>query len=363
MRVLVTGHDGYIGSRLVPFLEAAGHTVVGLDTFYFAGCDLGPAPAPTRSLHRDLRDVTVADLQGLDAVCHLAALSNDPLGDLRPEWTREINHLGSLRLAELAKAAGVGRFLFSSSCSMYGSNSNAAPLTEDAPLHPLTAYAESKVRLERDLSALADQHFSPTYLRNCTAYGVSRKLRGDVVLNNLTGWAFTTGKIKILSDGTPWRPLVHVEDICRTFAAVLTAPRELIHDQAFNVGRNAENYQVRDLAAIVERTVPDCVVEYAAGGGPDPRSYRVSFDKLERTFPQLSLRWDATQGARELYAAFCRYGLTREQLDGPRYIRLNRLKQLRGAQRLDDTLRWQDQPRGPAIALPANCFPSACPVP
>lgn len=340
MKVLVTGHDGYIGSLLTRMLVREGHEVVGLDTFYFEGCVLGEYEDAVPCIRKDLRDVAHSDFEGFDAVCHLAALSNDPLGDLRPELTYDINHAGSLRLAELAKAAGVQRFVFSSSCSLYGSSGNDRPLTEEARFCPLTPYAESKVALERDLAALADERFSPTFMRNCTAYGASPKLRGDIVLNNLTAWAFTTGKVKILSDGTPWRPLVHVEDICRVFAAALSAPREAIHNQAFNVGRNDENYQVRDLAEMVERIVPNCEIEYAGDGGPDPRSYRVNFGKLVRTFPELELRWTAEQGVYQLYEAFRAAGLTREQLEGQRYIRLNRLKGLIGEERLDDTLRW-----------------------
>ncbi len=349
MKVLVTGHDGYIGSLLTRMLADEGHDVVGLDTYYFEGCVLGEYEDELPCIRKDLRDVVVSDLEGFDAVCHLAALSNDPLGDLRPELTYDINHAGSLRLAELAKDAGVTRFVFSSSCSLYGSSGNEKPLTEEARFCPLTPYAESKVQLEHDLAALADDRFSPTFMRNCTAYGASPKLRGDIVLNNLTAWAFTTGKVRILSDGTPWRPLVHVEDICRVFAAALTAPREAIHNQAFNVGRDDENYQVRDLAEIVERIVPNCEIEYAGQGGPDPRSYRVDFSKLICTFPELELRWTAEQGAQQLYEAYRAGGLTREQLEGERYIRLNRLKGLIGEGRLDETLRWK--PVGVPAAL------------
>lgn len=341
MKVLVTGHDGYIGSLLTQMLANEGHQVVGLDTYYFRGCVLGKYEDKFACIRKDLRDVVASDLEGFDAVCHLAALSNDPLGDLSPELTYDINHAGSLRLAELAKDAGVTRFVFSSSCSLYGSNDNDKPLTEEARFCPLTPYAESKVQLERDLAALADDRFSPTFMRNCTAYGASPKLRGDIVLNNLTAWAFTTGKVKILSDGTPWRPLVHVEDICRVFSAALNAPREAIHNEAFNVGRDDENYQVRDLAQIVERIVPNCEIEYADQGGPDPRSYRVDFSKLIVTFPELELRWTAEQGVQQLYEAYRASGLTREQLEGDRYIRLNRLKTLIREGKLDDTLRWK----------------------
>jgi nucleoside-diphosphate-sugar epimerase len=355
MRVLVTGHDGYIGSVLTGLLASEGHQVVGLDTYYFEGCSFGKYQELTNCIRKDLRDVTVADLDGFDAVCHLAALSNDPLGDLRPELTHDINHAGSLRLAALAKEAGCRRFVFSSSCSMYGSSGNEKPLAEDAPFKPLTPYAVSKVRLERDLAALADDRFSPTYMRNCTAYGAAPKLRGDIVLNNLTAWAYTTGKVRILSDGTPWRPLVHVEDICRAFIAVLHAPRELIHDQAFNIGRDEENYQVRDVAEIVQRVVPNCEIEYAEDAGPDPRSYRVDFGKLTRTFPKLRMQWDAEKGARELYEAFCENGFTRQQVDGQRYIRLNRLKHLIGDGQLDDALRWKEQGAPPVVGVADGC--------
>lgn len=342
MRVLVTGHNGYIGSVMVPELLGAGHDVTGLDTFFFSDCTLADGSAMIQATRKDIRDVQAADLQGLDAIVHLAALCNDPLGDLHPEWTVDINDQASIKLAVHARDAGVRRFLYASSCSMYGAAGSDEFLTEEAPLRPLTPYATSKVRAEEGLAKLADSSFSPVFMRNATAYGVSPRLRADVVLNNLVCWAHTTGRIRIMSDGSPWRPIVHVQDIARAFATVLVAPRETIHNQAFNVGATAENYQVRELAEIVRDTVPGCSVEYATGAGPDPRSYRVDFGKLTRAFPALKPRWNAAFGAKDLYAALQDAHVTLADFQGRRFIRLAQIKHLLETNRLDDSLRWAD---------------------
>ena len=339
MRVLVTGHNGYIGSIMVPVLQAVGHDVVGLDTFFFDDCVLGEEPDLIPSIRKDIRDITVSDLNGFEAIVHLAALCNDPLGDLNPDWTYDINHRASVHLARMAREAGVGRFLYASSCSMYGAAGKDV-LNEEAPLRPLTPYAVSKVRTEEDLAKLADGDFSPVFMRNATAYGLSPRLRADVVLNNLVCWAHTTGRIRIMSDGTPWRPIVHVQDIARAFAVGLVAPRQAVHNQAFNVGSNEENYQVNELAEIVRNTVPGCTVEYAAGGGPDPRSYRVDFGKLTRVLPEFRPQWNASFGAKELYAALQDARVTFEDFQGRKYIRLNQFKHLLDSGLLDGTLRW-----------------------
>lgn len=321
-------------------LQSVGHHVIGLDNYLFEDCTFGDETPDIPALRRDVRDVQVQDLEGFDAIIHLAALSNDPLGDLNPECTYDINHVASVRLATLAKEVGVPRFLFSSSCSLYGVAGEDL-LREDAAFNPVTPYGASKVRVEEDVCKLADEHFSPTFLRNATAYGVSPRLRADLVVNNLVGFAYTTGEILVKSDGTPWRPLVHVEDICRAFLAVLHAPRELVHNQAFNVGRTEENYQIRDVAEMVREIVPGCRVKYAAGGGPDPRCYRVDCSKLARTLPEFKPQWTVRRGIEELYAAYKKYNLTLDEFLGTKYLRIQQIRKLQRERRLDATLRWQ----------------------
>jgi nucleoside-diphosphate-sugar epimerase len=340
MNVLLTGHKGYIGAVAAPLLRVAGHEVSGFDTDLYAGCDFGKESEAISEVRKDLRDLTIADLEGFDAVVHLAALSNDPLGSLDSKLTYDINHLASLQLAKLAKQAGVKRFVFSSSCSTYGAAGDDF-LDESAALNPVTPYGESKVLVERGLRMLADENFSPTCMRNATAYGASPRLRLDIVLNDLVASACTTARILIKSDGTPWRPITHVRDIVAAIVAVLSAPREVVHNETFNVGRTGENYRIRELADIVAETVPGCQVEYAPGGGPDKRCYRVTCDKICRVLPEFRPQWTARKGAQELYDAYREAGLTAEDLERGRYIRLAQIQRLQKAGRLDNSLRWR----------------------
>jgi nucleoside-diphosphate-sugar epimerase len=337
MKVLVTGTLGYIGVEMVPALRKAGHEVVGLDTGYYNACDFESPPDEVPTLKVDLRDVTAEHCKGFDAVIHLAALSNDPLGDLNPNITYDINLHASVRLAKAAKEAGVKRFLFSSSCSLYGAGTDGY-LDENAAFNPVTAYGESKVRVEQEVSKIADDKFAPAYLRNATAYGVSRRLRADIVVNNLVGHAVTTGKVLLQSDGTPWRPLVHIGDIIHAFDCCLKAPVSAIHNQAFNVGRTAENFRIRQVAEMVAEVVPNSTVTFAEGASADLRNYRVDFKKIETKLPGYNPSWTLKKGIEELYTAYTRHHLSKEEWTSPRYYRLRTIKGLveRGA--LDNQL-------------------------
>jgi nucleoside-diphosphate-sugar epimerase len=339
-RVLVTGHHGYVGSVVAAYLAEHGFDVTGLDTFFFDGCDLYESGAPPWIARKDIRDVTAADLDGFQAVVHLAALSNDPLGELDPDVTFEINWTASVSLARAARDAGVERFVFAASCSMYGASGTEESLDETAPFAPLTAYAESKVRAEQEILALATDDFCPVSLRNATVYGPSPRLRLDIVVNNLVGWAVTTGKVRLLSDGSSWRPLIHVEDVARAVAGTLTAPADDLRGVAFNVGGDDGNYRVRELAEIVAGVVPGTTVEIAGGAVADTRSYRVDFTRFAALLPDHQPQYDVADGARQLYEAYREAGMTHDTFSGDTYVRLLRLRRLLDEGRLNPELRW-----------------------
>ena len=343
MRVLLTGSRGYIGTVMAPLLVGAGHEVVGLDTDLYRRSTFGDWREPISTIVKDVRAVEARDLDGFDAVVHLAALSNDPLGDLDPELTYDINHRASVRLARVAKEAGVRRFVFASSCSNYGAAGDD-PVDETSALNPVTAYGRSKVLVEQDVVKLASDRFVPTFLRCATAYGASPRLRFDVVLNNLVAWAFTSGKVFLKSDGTPWRPIVHIEDISRAFIAVLGAPPDAVRGEAFNVGKNDQNYRIREIAEIVKDTVPGCEIAFAADAGPDKRNYRADFSKIARVLPAFQPQWDARKGARQLLEAYRAVGLRLEEFEGPRYRRIDQLRSLLAEGRLAADLRWTGLP-------------------
>jgi len=339
MRILITGHRGYVGSVLVPHLQSLGHELYGMDIDLYRRCSYGKNPLEIPSVEKDVRDAEVADFTQVEAVIHLAALSNDPLGNLNPQLTWAINHQGAVRVARSAREAGVRRFVFASTCSNYGAGDDR-PAKEDAPLRPLTPYSQSKVKAEQEIAGLATDTFTPTFLRFATAYGVSPRLRFDIVLNNLSAWAFTTGKVHLKSDGSPWRPLIHVEDMARAFAAVLAAPCETVRAEAFNVAPPGENYRIRQLAEIVKEAQPGCELELAEGASADARNYQVDVSKIQERLPAFTPKWNAHKGARELLDAYSSHGLKLEEFEGPTYNRIDHVRMLLKEGYLDEELRW-----------------------
>lgn len=351
MRVLVTGSQGYIGTVLGPVLQDAGHEVMGLDSDLYRLCTFGRRVPEIPFIEKDIRDIEIRDVERYDAICHLAALSNDPLGNLDPDLTYAINYTASVRLAELARKAGVRRFVFSSSCSTYGAAGDEL-LTEESPFNPVTPYGKSKVLAEGEIARLACDSFSPVFLRNATAYGVSMRLRFDLVLNNLTAWAYTTGQIRMKSDGSPWRPIVHIQDISQAFLAVVEAPQSLVHNEAFNVGRTEENLQIREIASIVGETIPGCRISFAERASSDSRNYRVNCDKLPRTVSRFHPHWNARRGAEELHNAYREYGVTLDEFEGVRFQRIAHIRHLLETGRLDRTLRWRHELSRPLQMVP-----------
>lgn len=340
MKILVTGTEGYLGSLLPPLLIAKGHEVIGIDTgFYKVGWLYNGTSLTAKTLNKDIRNITPEDLEGVDAIVHMAELSNDPTGQLAPHITYEINHLGSVRLANLAKTMGVRRFVYMSSCSVYGIASQG-DITEESPVNPQTAYAECKTLVERDVKPLADDDFSPTFMRNATAFGASPRMRFDIVLNNLAGLAWTTKEIKMTSDGTPWRPLVHALDICKAIVCTLEAPRDIIHNQVFNVGETENNYQVREIAEIIAHTFSGCKLTFGQNGS-DNRSYRVSFDKINTILPGFKCDWNAQRGAQQLFDLFSQIDMTEDTFLFRGFTRLKQLEYLIRTQQLDQDFFWQ----------------------
>ena len=340
MKVLVTGNKGYIGSVLCKELLRQGFEVVGFDTNFYNDCNFLNGDYDIKQINKDIREITHGDLEGINAIIHLAALSNDPMGELNPKLTSDINYRASVKLAKIAKKRGVERFIFSSSCSLYGVSGNDM-IDENGKLNPITEYAKSKVESEKEISKLADKSFCPVFLRNATVYGISPMLRVDLVVNNLTGWAFTTGKIRIMSDGTPWRPLIHTQDICKAFIAVLRAPREIVHNQVFNVGKNEDNYQIKDIADIIIEMMPRCIVEYTGEHGVDNRTYRVDFSKIKRVLGKYFVpNWNLKKGVEDILTAYKEIDLTKEGFLGNKFTRLKRINYLLEKHYLDNEFHW-----------------------